>query len=68
MKAAAVFLDRDGTIIDDRGYIADAEDVEVLPGSADAIRRFSDAGYLIVVASNQSSIPGLGFRSSLSRR
>ncbi len=56
MKSKAVFLDRDGTIIKDAGYIADPDDVDLLPGSAEAIQRFAEAGYLIVVASNQSGI------------
>ena len=56
MKAPAAFLDRDGTIIEDRGYIADPDDVRLIPGAADAIRRLSRAGYLVVVISNQSGI------------
>ncbi|MBU0717513.1 MAG: HAD family hydrolase [Planctomycetes bacterium] len=56
MKRPAVFLDRDGTIIDDRSYIGDPAQVKLLPGSADAIRRFSESGYAVVVVSNQSGI------------
>ncbi len=56
MKSKAVFLDRDGTIITDSGYIADPSEVDLLPGSAEAIHRFAQAGYLVVVASNQSGI------------
>ena len=56
MKKKAVFLDRDGTIIEDAGYIADAADVRLLPGVADAIRRFAAAGFEIVVVSNQSGV------------
>lgn len=56
MKNKAVFLDRDGTLIEDRGYISDPEDVALLPGCVESIRRLADAGYLIVVVSNQSGI------------
>jgi len=56
MSTKAVFLDRDGTIIEDRGYIRDPSDVALLPGAGDAIRRLADAGHLIVVVSNQSGV------------
>ena len=56
MKATAIFLDRDGTLIPDRNYISDPDEVELLAGSAEAVRRFCDAGYLVVLASNQSGI------------
>jgi len=56
MKRQAVFLDRDGTIIEDSGYVADPAKVRLLPGAARAIRRINDAGFLAVVVSNQSGI------------
>ncbi|HEX9165755.1 MAG TPA: HAD family hydrolase [Gemmatimonadales bacterium] len=52
----AVFLDRDGTIIEDSGFIRDPERVRVLPGAGDAIRALRDAGYLAIVVTNQSGI------------
>jgi D-glycero-D-manno-heptose 1,7-bisphosphate phosphatase len=52
----AAFLDRDGTIIHDRGYVRRAEDVELLPGAVDALRRAADAGLRLVVVSNQSGV------------
>lgn len=52
----AVFLDRDGTIIEDRRYLADAEGVTLLPGAARGLRRLAEAGYLLVVTTNQSGI------------
>jgi len=52
----AVFLDRDGTIIEDEGYLADASRVRLLDGAIDALRTFSDRGMLLVVISNQSGI------------
>lgn len=52
----AVFLDRDGTLIDDIGYISDPEDVRLVPGAADALRGLRDAGFRLVVVSNQSGL------------
>lgn len=56
MKRKAVFLDRDGTIIEDAGYIGDPTKVRLLPGAAKAIRRLNKTGWFVVVASNQSGI------------
>jgi D-glycero-D-manno-heptose 1,7-bisphosphate phosphatase len=53
---AAVFLDRDGTLIDDVGYISDPDDVRLVPGAADALRVLRDDGFALVVVSNQSGI------------
>lgn len=53
---AAVFVDRDGTLIDEREYLADPEDVRLLPGAAEAVRRLRDAGLAVVVVTNQSGI------------
>lgn len=52
----AVFLDRDGTIIEDTGYIADPEAVRLLPGAAAAIARLNRAGRPAIVVTNQSGI------------
>jgi D-glycero-D-manno-heptose 1,7-bisphosphate phosphatase len=52
----AVFLDRDGTIVEDPGFLHEPGKVKLLPGAADAIRRLNDAGYEVVVVSNQSGI------------
>jgi len=52
----AVFLDRDGTLVRDPGYLADPEAVELLPGVAAALRSLAEAGYPLVVVSNQSGI------------
>ena len=52
----AVFLDRDGTIIEDVGYLSDPEDVTLLPGAAAAIGRLNQAGLSVVVVTNQSGI------------
>jgi len=52
----AVFLDRDGTINHDCGYLHRVEDFAFLPGAAGAIERLRSAGFLIVVVTNQSGI------------
>jgi len=52
----AVFLDRDGTVIRDVGYPSDPDEVDLLPGSAEALRRLIDAGWSLVLVSNQSGI------------
>ncbi|MDQ3672899.1 MAG: HAD family hydrolase [Gemmatimonadota bacterium] len=52
----AVFLDRDGTIIEDVHFIKSPSQVKLIPGAADAIRRISDAGSLVIVVTNQSGI------------
>ncbi len=68
MSSKAVFLDRDGTIIEDRGYVRDPDDVTLLPGAGEAIRRLADAGNLIVVVSNQSGVArGLFDEAALDR-
>ncbi|MCS7269811.1 MAG: D-glycero-beta-D-manno-heptose 1,7-bisphosphate 7-phosphatase [Gemmataceae bacterium] len=55
-RRAAVFLDRDGVIIEDGGYVADAEQVRLLPGAAQAIAALNRAGWHVVVVTNQSGI------------
>jgi histidinol-phosphate phosphatase family protein len=59
-KRPAVFLDRDGTIIDDIGYLANPADISFYPGVPEALNRLQDRGYLLVVVTNQSGI-GRGF-------
>ena len=51
-----MFLDRDGTIIFDEGYISDSTKVALIPGVANSLRKLSDAGYLLVIITNQSGI------------
>ena len=57
---SAVFLDRDGVINVDHGYVSTWERFEFLPGVPDALRTLQDAGYLLIVVSNQSGI-GRGY-------
>ena len=52
----AAFLDRDGTIIRDANYLGDPNDVELLPGAAEAIRKLNAAGVAVIVVTNQSGI------------
>jgi len=57
---AAVFADRDGTLVVERGYLSDPGDLELLPGVAEAIHDLRAAGLAVVVISNQSGV-GRGF-------
>ncbi len=52
----AVFLDRDGVINVDKGYINKISEFEWIQGSKDAIKYIKDRGYYIFVATNQSGI------------
>jgi D-glycero-D-manno-heptose 1,7-bisphosphate phosphatase len=52
----AVFVDRDRTLIDDPGYISDPDQVRLLDGAAESLRRFRDAGYAVVIVTNQSGV------------
>ena len=52
----AAFLDRDGAIIEDTGFVRDPATVRLIPGAAEAIRRLNDAGWAVVVVTNQSGI------------
>lgn len=55
-----VLLDRDGTLIAERNYLARVEDVELLPGTAPGLRLLQDAGLGLVVLTNQSGL-GRGY-------
>jgi len=52
----AVFLDRDGTLIEDRGFLGDPAGVELLPTVVDALRLLAAHDYATIVISNQSGI------------
>jgi D-glycero-D-manno-heptose 1,7-bisphosphate phosphatase len=58
----AIFLDRDGTIIEDRNYISRPEEVVILPGAAAALQKLCAAGFKLFIVSNQSGV-GLGYFS-----
>jgi D,D-heptose 1,7-bisphosphate phosphatase len=56
VKRKAIFLDRDGTLNIDVGYLHRLEDLELYPWTGDALRLLKRAGYLLVVVTNQSGI------------
>ena len=56
MKRAAVFLDRDGTINRDPGYLSDPDGFELFPRSGEGMRLLAESGFTLVVVSNQSGI------------
>jgi D-glycero-D-manno-heptose 1,7-bisphosphate phosphatase len=55
-RSRAVFLDRDGTLLDELGYLRRPEDVRLLPGAAEGVRLINRAGWLAVVVTNQSGL------------
>jgi D-glycero-D-manno-heptose 1,7-bisphosphate phosphatase len=55
-KAAAVFLDRDGTINEEVGYLDSLEKLKIFPEAFDAIRLINQSGMKAVVISNQSGV------------
>ena len=52
----AVFLDRDGTLSEERGFIDRLELIEIFPWTSDAVRLLNRAGFAVVVVTNQSAI------------
>ena len=52
----AAFLDRDGTIIDQGGFLTRAEDLRLFPGAAGAVKRLREAGGLVIVVTNQPAV------------
>jgi D-glycero-D-manno-heptose 1,7-bisphosphate phosphatase len=52
----AVFLDRDGTLNEEVGYIREVEKLVLIPGAARAVRLLNDAGVLAILATNQSGV------------
>ena len=58
--AAAVFLDRDGTLIEERDFLRRPEQVAIFPGAVAALKRLSAAGYKLFIVSNQSGV-GRGY-------
>jgi D-glycero-D-manno-heptose 1,7-bisphosphate phosphatase len=56
----AVFLDRDGTIIEEKNYLSRVEEVEIFPGAAAALGRLCQAGFMLFMVSNQSGV-GRGY-------
>jgi D-glycero-D-manno-heptose 1,7-bisphosphate phosphatase len=56
MPREAVFLDRDGTLIEEVSYLAEPEQVRFVPGAAEAVRKLNGAGLLVIVVTNQSGV------------
>jgi D-glycero-D-manno-heptose 1,7-bisphosphate phosphatase len=62
MSNKALFLDRDGTLIVDKVYLADPAGVEPIPGVVEALRRARKLGYKLFLFTNQSGI-GRGYHT-----
>ncbi|MHB9155712.1 MAG: D-glycero-alpha-D-manno-heptose-1,7-bisphosphate 7-phosphatase [Endomicrobiales bacterium] len=61
-KSPAVFIDRDGTLIRERNYLSKIKDVALLSGAPEALRLLKQAGFKLVLVTNQSGI-GRGYFS-----
>lgn len=51
-----IFLDRDGTVIVDKNYLKDPDEVELIPGVGEALRKLVEWGHKLVIVTNQSGI------------
>jgi D-glycero-D-manno-heptose 1,7-bisphosphate phosphatase len=56
VKQKAVFLDKDGTIVEDVPYNVSPDQMRLLPGAREGLRRMHEAGYRLIVVSNQSGV------------
>jgi D-glycero-D-manno-heptose 1,7-bisphosphate phosphatase len=52
----AAFIDRDGTLIEEVNFLSNVDDLRVFPFTYDAVKSLKDAGFLIIVVTNQSGI------------
>jgi len=59
-SSPAIFLDRDGTINREIGYLSNPDDFELLPNALEGMKKFQDMGYRLVIVTNQAGI-GLGY-------
>ncbi len=55
-RKEAVFIDRDGTIIVEKGFLSEPDDVELIPGAVDAVAKLNSAGFAVIIVSNQSGV------------
>ncbi|MCX7887494.1 MAG: D-glycero-beta-D-manno-heptose 1,7-bisphosphate 7-phosphatase, partial [Verrucomicrobiae bacterium] len=55
-KHRAVFMDRDGVLMEDANYVGELERVVIIPAAYRALKRLQDAGYKLVVVTNQSGV------------
>jgi D-glycero-D-manno-heptose 1,7-bisphosphate phosphatase len=53
---SAVFLDRDGTVIEEAGYLSDLKQLRLIQGAAAAIKCLNEAGFKVVLVTNQSGV------------
>lgn len=65
MARRAVFMDRDGTILDEVGYVNHVDRIRLLPRSAEAVLRINEAGLQAVVVTNQAGVARGYFPESL---
>lgn len=56
MKRPGAFLDRDGVLIVDCGYPHRPDQLILIPGAAEAVKRLNAAGYVVVIVTNQSGV------------
>jgi D-glycero-D-manno-heptose 1,7-bisphosphate phosphatase len=56
LSRPAVFLDRDGTVVEERGYLDRLDLLELFPWTADAVRLLNRSGFAVVVVTNQAAI------------
>ena len=56
MEKPAVFLDRDGTLIEEKGYLRHAGEVSLPAGAAGAVQMLRQAGFVVVLITNQSAV------------
>lgn len=56
MKRPAVFLDRDGTIIEEKEYLSDPDGIALVPGTFDALKELRAAGFALITVTNQSGV------------
>lgn len=63
-----IFLDRDGTIVEEVGYLSALEQMRLIPGAADAIRAAGAAGHPLVVITNQSGVARGMFSEGFARQ
>jgi D-glycero-D-manno-heptose 1,7-bisphosphate phosphatase len=61
----AVFLDRDGTVNEEVGYLTDLSKLRLIPGAGAAIKRLNHAGYKVILVTNQSGVARGYFPESL---
>ncbi|MEK7204806.1 MAG: lipopolysaccharide heptosyltransferase II, partial [candidate division NC10 bacterium] len=56
LGAPAAFLDRDGTIIEDLGYLGDPAGIRFIPGAVEALQRLQASGYRLILVTNQAGV------------